>query len=342
MTLSPLTEIDATASLATEANFSLTSRVSSLQRCSAPRAAASRRSCAAIASAATASAARRADSSTWPPSTPDEFVDQRAQLRMARVEMLRPRRAGRVEQRARVLGLGAKRRFEPGVGRHQQFFERLAAHDHGFVQLFDREIEPCREPVAMGDDGVGNAARARFDPLDHLVDALAEFTRQRLAGHRQPRRHRVAVQADCFGRLRAAVGDAADHDIVVGVERVAGCGGRGGELVDDAVGVPAQGFDRSGAARLDAADQFLVAAGEIRRQRLAGVADALVDVGDAADDLFSAAAAGGGEAGRYVGGDGADALDGAGAGAIHRLGDVLGGGADRIRRPRRQRRRRVR
>ena len=302
--LSPPTEIAATASLATEENFSPTSRASSLQRSSAVRAAASRRSCAAIASAATASAARRAEFLDLAADHAGRIVDQPAQLRVARVEVLGPGGAGRFEQSPRVIGLARHAsNSNRALAATSDVLERLAAHHHRFVQPVDREIEPRREPVAVGDDDVGNAARARFDALDQLVDPLAEFARQRLAGDRQARRHRVAVQADRFGGLRAAVGDAADHDMVVLVERVTRRRGRGAELGDDAVGVTAQRLDRRDAGRLDAADQILVAAGEIGRQRLAGVADALVDVGDAADDVLGAAAARRGEPGGDVGGD---------------------------------------
>ena len=131
--------------------------------------------------------------------------------------------------------------FEPLVGRDERSFQRLAAHHHRFVQPVDREVEPRRQTVAMSDDDVGNAARARLDALDQFVDALAEFARQRFAGDRKARRHGVAVQADPPLRRpgRRCRRCPADDNMVVLVERVTRRGGRGAELGDDAVGVTA-------------------------------------------------------------------------------------------------------
>ena len=65
------------------------------------------------------------------------------------------------EQRARVVGLARQRRFEPRVGGDERILERLAAHHDQFMQPVDREVEPRRQPFAVVDDDVGNAARAR-------------------------------------------------------------------------------------------------------------------------------------------------------------------------------------
>ena len=243
------------------------------------------------------------------------IVDEGPQLGVAGVEMLVPGGPGGFEQRPRVLGLVGHRRFEAGVGGGERFLQRLAAHHHRLVQAIGDRVESRGELAAMRDDRLGDAAGAVFDPADEVVDALAEFARHRFADHRQACRHRVAVQANRVGGLGAALGDVGDHYAVVVVERPAGQFGGGGQLGDDRFGVAVQRIDGQRASRLEAGDQLLIATGEIGRQRLAGAADALIDVGDAADDLFGAAPARRGQAGGAGGAGGkkaryADIADG--------------------------------
>ena len=253
------------------------------------------------------------------------IVDQGAKLRMASVEMFGPRGAGRI--RTTRAHLRSWRRASSSNCWLADSSDSCNAWPRTTTNscsrstaMSSRDARPSPLPTTTSE-----MPRAlEFDALDQFVHALAELARQRLAGDRQAGRHRVAVQTDRLGGLGAAVGDATDDQVVVGVERVAGRRSRRGELADDAVGMAAQGFDRLRARRLDAADQVLVAAGEITRQRLAGVANALVDVGDPSDDFLGGVAARRGQPGRDVVGDGADALDRRSAGAIHRVRDFLG------------------
>ena len=108
------------------------------------------------------------------------------------------------------------------------------------------DASPSREtrPSPWVNTRFGKPAAGDVDAIDEIVDPLAEISRQGFAGDGQARRHRLAVQADRFGGLRAAVGDAADDSSVVLASAVERPPSRRPNWDDDAVAVTAQRLRR--------------------------------------------------------------------------------------------------
>ncbi len=270
------------------------------------------------------------------------LVDVTAQLRVARLEMLRPCGACRVQEGARVLRRRAEGAGQPLACAGERLLERLPAHNDRFVQPLGRHAEPRGEFVAVAEYGLGKLATAGLETLDEVIASFAELSRQDVARRGQTRRHRVAMELDRLDRLSAARLDAVDDPAVLRRQCVRGGLGRRRQLRGDRLAVRNQGFDGGGAGGADAVDEVLVARAEIGDEGLAGRLDSLIRVGHARDNLVRASAARVGELRHDVdaeGGEGfpelralrRDPVDGRRAGAVHGDGDLLRGGAERCR-----------
>ena len=161
------------------------------------------------------------------------FVDEGAQLRVARVEMLRPNGAGRVQDGARVIGLG-------GQGGVSRSLDAASASSSvcprtTTVSCNRSDASPSREARSSPCDEhrLGKSAAGAVDAIDDVLAPFAEISGHRFAGRGQARRHGLAVQPNRFGGLSAAGLDAVDQVVVARADlRDEGFAGRPDFLID--------------------------------------------------------------------------------------------------------------